>query len=129
MPLRSLRRLKNTLNAIRPMAMIKAATAATVSPAIWAGLILGRSSLAAGAAIRVGVEDAVGVEEAGIEFESTKTDRLDDTCVWRVVLVTDVIVAAFDVRVLEAVEAWVAVLDVLLGTTVRAVLVGRTAFS
>ena len=87
----------------------------------------------AGAAIEVGVEDAVGVVEAGMELESTKADSLEDIRVWKVVLVTGVIVAC-DVRVAEAVEAVEAVdvrvdvLDVLLGTTVRAVLVGKTAF-
>ena len=83
----------------------------------------------AGAAIEVGVEDAVGVVEAGMELESTKADLLEDIRVWKVVLVTGVIVAC-DVRVAEAVEAVevrVDVLDVLLGTTVRAVLVGKTA--
>lgn len=131
--LRSLRRLKNTLNAINPIAMIKAATAATVSPAIWAGVIFGRSSFATGAAIEVGVDDDVEVADAGSDIESTKTDWLEESCVCSVVLVMDVIVA----REIEAVEeagirdVAFDVLDareVLLGTTVRAVFVGRTAF-
>ena len=71
---RSLRRLKNTLNAINPIAMINAATAATESPAIWAGVILGRSSFAAGATMEVGANDGVDVADAGSEIESTKTD-------------------------------------------------------
>lgn len=54
--------------------MINAATAATESPAIWAGVILGRSSFAAGATMEVGVNDGVDVADAGSEIESTKTD-------------------------------------------------------
>lgn len=54
--------------------MMKAATAATESPAIWAGVILGRSSFAAGAGIEVGIDDDVDVADAGIEIESTNTD-------------------------------------------------------
>jgi isopentenyl diphosphate isomerase/L-lactate dehydrogenase-like FMN-dependent dehydrogenase len=56
------------------MAIIKAATAATESPAICAGVISGRSSFVAGAATEVGVDDAVDVADAGNEIESTKTD-------------------------------------------------------
>lgn len=74
-----MRRLRNTLNAINPMAMMNAATAATESPAIWAGDIFGRSSLVAGAATAVGVEDGDEVAVAGSEMESTKADWLEDT--------------------------------------------------
>lgn len=71
---RSLRRLKNTLNAINPIAMMNAATAATESPAICAGDILGRSSFEAGAAIAVDVDEGDDVADAGCETESTKAD-------------------------------------------------------
>jgi hypothetical protein len=78
---RSLRRLRNTLNAINPMAMMNAATAATESPAICAGDILGRSSFEAGAAIALGVDEGDDVADAGREIESTKADWLEETCV------------------------------------------------
>ncbi|KAJ4990102.1 hypothetical protein SVAN01_04383 [Stagonosporopsis vannaccii] len=113
--------------------MMKAATAATVSPAICAGVILGRSSFTAGAAIEVGVEDDVDVADAGTDIESTNTDWLEEAFVCRVVLLIDVIVAR-DVDTEEEISARdvvldvLGLLDVLLGTIVRAVLVGKTAF-
>lgn len=94
---------------------------------------MGRSSFAAGAAIEVGVAEDVDVADAGTDIESTNTDWLAEVCVCSVVLVMDVIVAR-DVEVEEksgprdVVLAVLDLLDVLLGTTVRAVLVGRTAF-
>lgn len=124
---RSLRRLRNTLKAISPIAIIKAATAATDSPAIWAGLILGRSSSAAGVVMEVGVVEVADVAVAGSEIESTKTEWLDEICICNVDLVTDVMVA-LGVEVVGNVEEREAVLEILLGTTVRAVLVGKTAF-
>lgn len=65
---------------------------------------------------------------AGIEIESTNTDWLDDICVCSVDLVIDVIVALEVSVVVGNVEEREGVLEVLLGTTVRAVLVGKTAF-
>ena len=88
---------------------------------------MGRSSFAAGAAIEVGVDDGIEVADAGNEIESTKTDWLEETCVCSVVLVMDVIVA-LEVEVVGGVEEREVVLEVPLGTTVRAVFVGNTAF-
>lgn len=70
--LRSFRRRKQILKAMSPTAMTKAATAATESPAIWAGVILGGCSTATGMAADVveGVEVAEGRED----IESTMTD-------------------------------------------------------
>ena len=109
--------------------MIKAATAATESPAICAGVILGRSLFEAGAAPEVGVEDEdrLDVADAGAEIESANTDWLEETCVWSVDLMMDVIVAR-EIEVVEEVETRDVVLGVRLGTTVSAVLVGSTAF-
>jgi hypothetical protein len=109
------------------MAMMNAATAATESPAICAGDILGRSSFEAGAAIALGVVEADDVADAGSEMESTNADWLEETCVWSDVFVMDVIVAR-DEDVNEAMVELRTALMVLLGTTVRAVLVGKTAF-
>jgi hypothetical protein len=75
--LRSLLLLKQTLRAMSPTAITNAATAATDSPAIWAGVILGRSSAVAGTAATEGegVEVAEGVEE----IESTMADAVGVT--------------------------------------------------
>jgi hypothetical protein len=61
--------------------MIRAATAATDKPAIWAGVILALSSSSAtGSATGVEVDDVDDVDdveevaEAGRDMESTKTD-------------------------------------------------------
>ena len=105
---------------------MNAATAATESPAIWAGVILGRSSFAAGATIEVGADEAVDVAVAGCEIESTKTDWLEDILVCTVVPVMDVM-DALEVDVVDHIEERDVVLGMLLGTTVRAVLVGKTA--
>lgn len=107
--------------------MINAATAATDKPAICAGVILGRSSLATGAAIEVGVDEGVDVADAGSEIESTKTDWLEDAFVCSIVLVMDVIVALV-VNVVDDDRDREVVLTTLLATMVRAVLVGKTAF-
>jgi hypothetical protein len=115
------------------MAIMKAATAATDSPAICAGVIFGRPSFATGAAIEVGVDEVVDVADvadvadAGSDIESTKTDWLEDNCVCNVFLVLDVIVAIVT-GVVDDVEDREVVLGTLLATMVRAVLVGKTAF-
>ena len=83
----------------------------------------------AGATTEVDVDNGVDVADAGSEIESTKTDWLEDTCVCIVDLVMDVIVA-LEVVVVDTIEEREVVLGtLLLGTTVRAVLVGETAFS
>lgn len=105
---------------------MKAATAATDKPAICAGVILGLfSSSAAGSATGVEVDDAEEVA-GGVEgTESRYTDWVE-VRVCSVVLVIDVMVevsldSAEDLDKVEVGE--------LLVTMVRAVLVGRTAFS
>lgn len=69
----------------------------------------------------------VDVADAGSEIESTKTEWLLDGCVCSVVLMMDVMVA-LELEVVDDVEERGDVLAALLGTTVRAVLVGKTAF-
>jgi hypothetical protein len=77
--------------------------------------------------MEIGVVEVVDVAVAGSEIESTKTDWLDETCVCNIDLVIDVMVV-LEVEVVGDVEKRAAVLEILLGTTVRAVLVGKTAF-
>jgi hypothetical protein len=71
---RSFRFRKNTLKAISPIAMMKAATAATDNPASWAGVILGLSSSTAGSATGVEVDDA---EEVADGVEDTESGKMD----------------------------------------------------
>jgi hypothetical protein len=71
---RSFRFRKNTLRAISPIAMMKAATAATDKPAIWAGVILGLSSSTAGSATGVEIDDA---EEVADGVEDTESGKMD----------------------------------------------------
>jgi hypothetical protein len=54
--------------------MMKAATAATDKPAIWAGVILGLSSSTAGSATGVEVDDA---EEVADGVEDTESGKMD----------------------------------------------------
>ena len=68
----SFRLLNHTLKAISPIAKTKAATAATESPAICAGVILGLSSAVVGTGADVGVADDVG--DGNDETVSTKAD-------------------------------------------------------
>lgn len=77
--------------------------------------------------MEIGVVEVVDVAVAGSEIESTKTDWLDETCVCNIDLVIDVMVV-LEVEVVGDVEKRAAVLEILLGMTVRAVLVGKTAF-
>lgn len=90
--LRSLLRLRHTLKAISPMAMTKAATAATDNPAICAGVILAGASSDVAAATEVGVIEAVAAGRVATESakaDCVELDRDRDT-----ELVTDVVVVA-----------------------------------
>lgn len=87
--LRSLRRRKHTLKAIRPIAITKAATAATDKPAICAGVILGASELVTGRAA-VDDDDGVDVAKGREDIVSTMTDWVDVTWVRGVVVITGV---------------------------------------
>ena len=68
----SFRLLNHTLKAISPIAKTKAATAATESPAICAGVILGLSSVAVVTGADVAVADEVG--DGSDVTVSTKAD-------------------------------------------------------
>lgn len=120
-----------------PMAVRKEATAATHSPAICAGVIRGVSS--AGTGIGAEVADVIDVldvldvlEVAGgvNEMESTKADCRDEgVCVRNVAADVKIVVAltaGFEDKFV-VVDDVVLAGDVLLTTTVKAVLVGSTA--
>lgn len=67
---RSFRLLKHTLRAMSPTAIANAATAATDSPAIWAGVILGVAFVVTGTAAKDG--DGKAVADGTEAIESTK---------------------------------------------------------
>jgi hypothetical protein len=116
---RSFRLRKHTLSAIKPMAITKAATAATESPAICAGVILGGASAAVAAATGVDV-----VEEVAGRTEETVSAKA--VCVELLPLCTeDVMVGVFVAvgRLGDGDMVWVA----LVTTYVRTLLVGMTA--
>jgi len=121
MKLRSFRLLRHTLKAIRPIAVMKAATAATDNPAICAGVILGGSSddFAGGTA----VGDVEPVADGRDETESTKIDWVECNCSEEDCVVIEVIVAV------DLEDDTADGRGVPLATTVyvRAVLVGMTA--
>jgi hypothetical protein len=112
--------------------MMKAATAATDNPAIWAGVILGLSSSTAGSATGVEVDDAEEVADGVEDTESGKMDWVEIR-VCSVVLVMDVMGVKDVMGVMDDVVDSAEDLDNvgvggLLVTMVRAVFVGRTAF-
>jgi hypothetical protein len=124
---RSFRFRKNTLKAISPIAMMKAATAATDKPAICAGVILGLSSSTAGSATGVEVDDAEEVADGVEDTESGKMDWVEIR-VCSVVLVMDVMDVTDEVTFDSAEDLDDVGVGELLVTMVRAVFVGRTAF-
>lgn len=123
----SLRRLRKTLRAMRPMAMMNVAAAATESPAIWAGfIVLGESAAAAGCTVGCVPVD-VEVEEVGERVGDTESATTVSAVegrgegVLEVIVDLDVVVAAGrdDSIVVELVEVG--------GRTVTTVKVGDTA--
>ena len=119
---RSLRLRKHTLRAIRPTAITKTATAATDSPAIWAGVILRGWSATTGSAVKM--DEGDDVAEGMSETESAMADWVDIVCVWSVFVIEAV---ATDPDEEDNVDDVADIRGAPVATTVRAVLVGVTA--